>query len=122
MSTHPIVQWQIVTRDPAAAEAFYTRLFGWRVHSDNALGYRQVETGGLEGGFWPAPPDAHDFVQLFVAVDDLAGTIERAVAIGAQVIVPATELPDGDGMAILRDPVGIAFGMVRRGRGASTAP
>jgi predicted enzyme related to lactoylglutathione lyase len=113
-AAHPITEWQIVTRDPAAAEAFYTGLFGWRVRRDNALGYRRLETGGLDGGIWPAPPDAQGFVQLFVAVDDLSSAVERARSLGAEVIVPITELPDGGAMAILRDPVGIPFGMVRR--------
>jgi predicted enzyme related to lactoylglutathione lyase len=36
--------------------------------------------------------------------------------LGATVIVPATTLPDGDVMAILLDPAGLTFGVVRTPR------
>jgi len=38
-----VVQWQIVARDAEGEAAFYRKLFGWTVNTDNALGYRQVE-------------------------------------------------------------------------------
>lgn len=31
----PVVQWQILAKDPERASAFYTEVFGWRVNSDN---------------------------------------------------------------------------------------
>jgi predicted enzyme related to lactoylglutathione lyase len=30
------------------------------------------------------------------------------------VVVPATTLPDGDTMAVLRDPTGVTFGLIFR--------
>jgi len=80
------------------------------------MGYRQVETGGggISGGIWPAPPEAQGFVQLFVGVPDVAASVDQALALGAQVVVPATTLPDGDTMAVLRDPTGVTFGVMQR--------
>jgi predicted enzyme related to lactoylglutathione lyase len=110
----PVVQWQIVTKDPDAVAAFYRKLFGWTITSNNALGYREVETGdrGVPGGIWPAPPDASSFVQLFISVADVARSAEDAVNLGAKIIVPPTTLPDGDTMAVIADPHGITFGLV----------
>jgi uncharacterized protein len=112
----PVVAWQIVTRQPEKLESFYTALFGWEINANNALGYRVVETGserGIDGGIWPAPPEAHDFVQLFVEVDDVGAVAKRVVELGGKVIVPPQQLPDGDEMAILQDPAGITFGLKR---------
>ncbi len=70
-----VMQWQILAKDPEAASAFYTSLFGWRVNSDNPLGYRVVDTGstdGIQGGIWPSPADGHNFVQLFIRVSSVA--------------------------------------------------
>jgi predicted enzyme related to lactoylglutathione lyase len=94
-------------------------LFDWKVDTANALHYREVDTGspkGIGGGIWPAPPDAPSFVQLFVEVDDIEGSLAQAVALGAEVLVPPQELPDGDALAIVRDPAGIPFGMMRASR------
>ena len=66
----PILEWQMVTTHPDQLARFYGDLFGWTIQTNNALGYRQVDTGesSLHGGLWPAPPNAHSFVQLFVGV------------------------------------------------------
>jgi predicted enzyme related to lactoylglutathione lyase len=113
----PVVAWQIVTRKPDELQAFYQSLFGWEVSVNNALGYRMVDTGserGIDGGIWPAPPEAHDFVQLFVEVDDVAASVKRVSELGGKVIIPPQQLPDGDVMAVVHDPAGIAFGLKRR--------
>ena len=55
----PVTQWQILAKDPEGASAFYSGLFGWRINSDNPLGYRMIDTGsaeGIQGGIWPSPP------------------------------------------------------------------
>ncbi|MGH9762727.1 MAG: VOC family protein [Blastocatellia bacterium] len=113
----PVVQFQILSKAPEDTARFYSGLFGWTVGADNPLGYRQINTGseeGIQGGIWPAPPEAQSFVQLFVAVEDMDGSIRKAEALGARVIVPATNLPDGDQMAVMLDPQGLSFALWRK--------
>ena len=112
---HPVLQWQLIAPNPEAAAAFYRRAFGWTIDAANALGYRQItaEAGGIGGGIWPAPPGATAFVQIFVGCDDVAATLARATEAGAQVVLPVTPLPDGDVMAIVRDPAGVSIGLVK---------
>lgn len=110
----PVTQWQIITRQPEKVQQFYGTLFGWDISANNALGYRMVDTGserGIDGGIWPAPPEAHDFVQLFIEVEDVPATVQRVTELGGKVIIPPQKLPDGDEMAILHDCVGIPFGL-----------
>ena len=111
----PVRQFQFIARDPAKVAAFYEHLFGWTVNDANAFGYRTISTGtkGIDGGIWPAPPDARPFVQLFVEVDDIAAAVERALQLGAKVVVPPQALPDGDEMSVLVDPEGLSFGIFR---------
>jgi uncharacterized protein len=117
----PVLEWQIVTTNPDRLSRFYVDLFDWTVDTNNALGYRQIDTGGgsMRGGIWPAPPDAHSFVQLFVGVPDVEQSVARAQELGARVIVPPTALPDGDELAILADPCGVTFGVMRRSASAA---
>ncbi|HVZ42159.1 MAG TPA: VOC family protein [Candidatus Kapabacteria bacterium] len=110
----PVMQWQMIARNPEAQCDFYSGLFGWKINADNALGYRTVDTGaarGINGGIWPAPPEGKALVSLYVEVDDVAAFVERAAAMGAGVIVPPQKLPDGDEMAVILDPEGIPVGL-----------
>jgi uncharacterized protein len=112
----PVKAWQIVSKNPEATARFYADVFGWRVDVNNALGYRVVDTcseEGVGGGIWPAPPGAKSFVQLFIEVEDVALAVEEARAHGATILVPPQKLPDGDEMAILMDPEGLAFGVTK---------
>lgn len=116
----PVVQWQILSPAPEATAAFYTALFGWDVKANNQLGYRMVDTGsdkGIPGGIWPAPPAAPTFVQLFIEVEDMAATVARTTELGGSVLIPSQHLPDGDTMAVLRDPQGLTFGVIGSANG-----
>lgn len=112
----PVIEWQMLAKDPEAAAAFYGGLFGWTIDSNNALGYRRVITGGrgVNGGIWPSPPDGHNLVQLFVGVESVKEYHARAEQMGATTIVPPQKLPDGDELAIMLDPSGLPFGLVRK--------
>lgn len=114
---NPVVQFQILSKAPEETARFYSNLFGWTVNADNPLGYREISTGareGIQGGIWPAPPQAPSFVQLFIAVDNVRTISSKAEAAGAKVIIPPTNLPDGSEMAVLHDPQGMSFGIVRK--------
>ena len=114
---NPVVQFQILSKEPDAAAGFYGELFGWTVRSDNPMGYRRIDTGssqGIDGGIWPAPPQSPDFVQVFIAVEDVAASVKKAEALGAKVLIPPTTLPEGDELAVLLDPRGMSFGITRQ--------
>ncbi len=115
--THPVTQFQIISQQPDETAQFYSRVFGWTVDGGNPLGYRRIDTGskeGIQGGIWPAPPQATGFAQLFIGVDDVPAAVSRAQQFGAAVIIPPSKLPEGDELAVLRDPQGMPFGIWRR--------
>jgi predicted enzyme related to lactoylglutathione lyase len=109
---NPVVQWQIVTREPARVEEFFTKVFGWAIDANNALGYRMVKTGGFDGGIWPSPPEGQNLVQLFVKVEDIDAALAAITAAGGSIVFPKQQLPDGDSMAIAIDPTGMPFGLM----------
>lgn len=110
----PVMQFQVLAKNPDRAAKFYGDLFGWTVSASNALAYRTIDTGskrGIQGGIWPSPPEAPCFVQLFVEVEDVAGHVGRAQELGGKVVIPPQRLPDGDHMAVILDSEGIAMGL-----------
>jgi uncharacterized protein len=110
----PVVHWQALVRDPERAAAFYAGAFGWTVDDRNALGYRAVNGAerGIGGGIWPLS-DGQAMVQLFVEVPDVDAALANAASHGANVVIPKQVLPDGDEMAVIADPEGIAWGLMR---------
>jgi predicted enzyme related to lactoylglutathione lyase len=112
----PVKHWQIHAKNPDRAAEFYKAAFGWNVESANALGYRMVNTnatGGVDGGIWPAPPEGTAMVSLYVEVDDVAKHAKRVTELGGKIVMPPQMLPDGDEMAVVLDPEGIPFGLMR---------
>jgi len=117
--THPVTQFQILSKAPDETAQFYGSLFGWTVDANNPMGYRRIHTGskdGIQGGIWPAPPQSPNFVQLFIAVDDVAKLAGAAEKLGAKMLIPPTMLPEGDEMAVLLDPQGMSFALTRATR------
>ena len=112
----PVMQWQIISKEPEKHASFYASVFGWTINADNPLGYRMALPSpdrGIPGGFWPAPPEANSFVQLFVEVGDIAKTVAKVTANGGTVLIPPQTLPQGEQMAVLRDPLGLTFGVTQ---------
>src|SRR6185295_12633972 len=113
---NPVTQFQMIAKDPEKTAQFYSALFGWQINANNPMGYRQIDTGssaGIQGGIWPAPPQAPDFVQLFTLVEDVKNCVSQAVELGAKVLIPPTMLPEGNEMAVLHDPQGMSFAVFR---------
>jgi predicted enzyme related to lactoylglutathione lyase len=115
----PVMQWQILSNDPEKMTEFYSQLFGWRMDADNAMGYRVIDTQsehGINGGIWPAPPEGHASVMLYVEVDNMADYVAKASKMGAGIVIPPQKLPDGDEMAVISDPEGIPIGLMKSKR------
>jgi predicted enzyme related to lactoylglutathione lyase len=116
----PVMQWQILARNPDKVTSFYSALFGWQVNASNAMGYRTVDTGadrGINGGVWPIGDEGHPLVQLFVEVPDMAATIAKVEKLGGQVLIPPQVLPDGDELAIVLDTEGLSVGLMKTATG-----
>jgi uncharacterized protein len=112
----PVMQWQILAKQPDKLADFYTKLFDWEINTNNALNYRIVDTGserGINGGIWPAPPQGPSLVSLYIEVDDVATYVSRATELGGKVVMPIQQLPDGDVMAIILDLEGIPVGLFK---------
>jgi uncharacterized protein len=120
---NPVMHWQILTKQPQKLEDFYSALFGWKISSDNPLGYKQVDTNsadGINGGLWPIfEKEGHSMVQLFIRVDDVKAHLKKAESLGAHTVIPPQTLPEGDEMAVAVDPDGIPFAIFS---GAGSGP
>jgi len=91
----PVVHFEIRSSDPDATRSFFGKLFGWTFPEGGIPGYSYVDTGvegAIPGGISPLQGGA-PVVTFFVGVQDVAATLDAAVAQGGKIIQPATSVP-----------------------------
>ncbi len=114
---------QLTTTDPEKAKGFYGKLFKW------TLTTRPMEHGGqtqagqktfieIDAGEGPCagiaqgdrPNESHWIP--FVNVDDIHESTEKAEQLGAQIVVPITDLGGDEGFfSVFVDPTGAVLGL-----------
>jgi predicted enzyme related to lactoylglutathione lyase len=113
----PVAFFEVISTDPERAQKFYAEMFGWQVEANPDMGgYALVDTGAGEGavggGIGPANTPTEAGVKIYMRVDDLDASLERAERLGGQRLVPPTDLPGDYGrFAIFADPDGNPVGL-----------
>ncbi|MBM3329428.1 MAG: VOC family protein [Calditrichaeota bacterium] len=112
------VEWQ--TKDLAGTRAFFEGLFGWRFENTFMETYQTYMTPSEEvgGGIGLA-----DTVQaaaspgVYIEVNEIEDYLSKAIAAGASVAVPKTEIPGHGWFAHLQAPDGNTVGLFQSGHG-----
>lgn len=93
-------------------ETFYSSLFGWKIESNNPQHYGLIdkETSALSGGVGPSH-DNKARVTVYVGVADLQKALDRAEELGGKTILPPSEVPGGQKLAMFADPAGNIVGL-----------
>jgi uncharacterized protein len=73
-----IVHVEVVGKDGAALQRFYSDVFGWELDTNNPAGYGMLRQGDLSAGIGPTPDGAAGHVTFYVHTDDPAATLRRA--------------------------------------------
>lgn len=122
------IWYELLSTDPDASKAFYDDVIGWRIgpKPDGDMDYRMIETGSGEavGGMMHLSPDmvaggAKPAWLFYIGVDDVDATVAAITAAGGSVHLPAFDMPGVGRMAMLADPQGNPFYVMR---GESDAP
>lgn len=116
---HPIVYAELHTPRTAEARAFYAGLFGWPMKLHTGFDYAEIQTGsGPEAGLMGLTPhDERPAWITYFGVPELDAAVERAVALGAVVRAPRTEVPGQGWFAWLDDPAGARFALWQKASG-----
>lgn len=115
----------LATTDPAAAKAFYGKVFGWGF-TDIPVGpeytYTLLQGGGKDlAGMGPLMPEQQaqgvpPHWLVYVATADCDATVAKATELGGAVLAPPMDVPDAGRMAVLKDPQGAVFAVWQAGR------
>ena len=105
---------ELQARDLAAAKAFYPPLFGWRMKESPE--YTEWHAGeNAVGGMLQshAPAEVPAFWMPYFAVADCDATVAKAGASGAVVYAPPMDIEKVGRFAVLADPQGACFAVIR---------
>jgi predicted enzyme related to lactoylglutathione lyase len=118
----PIVHFEVMSKDLKRAMEFYGHLFGWKIQETPGYPYGLVDTGvkmGINGGVGQVDPEKAPFATFYVQVEDPQSYLDKAVSLGAAVLVPLTVVPDMVTYAMFKDPDGCIVGLLK---GPQTPP
>jgi hypothetical protein len=110
----PVVHWEIEAVDAEAQRAFYASLFHWEIDEGPVM---QIPAG--IGGPEPGPgghlrQSDRSRVTLYVQVRDLRASLEKAVELGATVVIERFDIPGGATLAAVTDPEGNPVTLVQQ--------
>jgi predicted enzyme related to lactoylglutathione lyase/quinol monooxygenase YgiN len=118
VNRHPAVMFEVIAKDQKRLLSFYQTVFGWSYDFGTGnFAYIKFPAQPLPllGGIGQATPDVPGFSpghNFYLQVDDLAGTITRALHAGASALMPPTTI-DGYTFAMINDPEGNPLGLIQ---------
>jgi len=110
---------ELMTTDTAKDKEFYTKLFAWGANTQNFgdFEYTMFQNGERgAGGMLQITPEMGPIPSnwlVYFAVDDCDAKVQKATELGAKVCKPADDIPGVGRFAILTDPQGAAFAMIK---------
>ena len=110
---------ELMTTDTAKDKEFYTKVFGWGADTQNFgdFEYTMFKNGERgAGGMLQITPEMGPIPSnwlVYFAVDDCDAKVRKAAELGATVMKPADDIPGIGRFAILIDPQGAAFAIIK---------
>ena len=113
---------ELLTTDVAAAQAFYEKVVGWKTKKmEGDFDYTLLLAGDtpdtMVGGLMVLPAEASAMGSppmwlAYTEVPDADATVDKAVELGAKVLMPAKTVEEVGRFAVLQDPQGAVFAVI----------
>ena len=116
------IWYELLTRDAKAAKAFYDGVVGWNIDAEappGGMDYRMISASdGQAGGVMQLNAEmlaggAKPVWLGYIGVDDVDASVAAVVADGGQVHLPAFDIPGVGRLAMVTDPQGVPFYVMR---------
>lgn len=124
---NPVVHFEISGEDGETLSEFYRSLFGWNINY-NTHGIYSVDPeseNGVDGHIFSTTDDtcSTNGLTIYIEVDDLQESLEKAESLGGQTLVPPRAIPSGMGsFAMFLDPSGNCIGLYAPGQSVPHEP
>jgi predicted enzyme related to lactoylglutathione lyase len=111
---NPVTHFEITGKDGEALKKYYGDLFGWSIDSNNSMNYGMIsaqDNRGAGGGISATQDGGPGMVTVYVEVSSVQEYLDKAVALGGKVLMPAMAVPDGPTIGMFADPEGHVIGL-----------
>lgn len=109
---NPVVHFEIGCKDKAKTSDFYAQLFGWGIEEKGPATYINTNSEkGIQGHIASLGHEPHNYINVYVEVDDIDAYLEKVVSLGGKKIVGPVPLPDGRKFAWFSDVEGTLMGL-----------
>ena len=118
----PVVHFEVIGKDGAKLQSYYSELFGWEISADNPMNYGVVQReGNLNadgvgiGGGVGTGPEGHDgHLTFYVEVPDVGAALDKAEELGGKRLFGPDEVPGMDLiLGQFTDPEGHLIGLIQ---------
>ena len=107
----PVVHFDIGCRDRARTADFFSKLFDWKMQHEAVADY--IQTGGeISGHITALGHEPHNYVTVYIGVDDVQAYLDKAVALGGKALLPVITIPHGQ-FSWFADPEGNVVGLFK---------
>ena len=117
---NPVMWFEIIGKDSAGLQKFYKDVFGWRLTPPvkDMGNYSMLE--GHEPGIGGGIGEGDARVSVYIETPDPQALVDRASRAGASVLMPVTTITPTTTIAMLLDPAGNTFGVMKASPRQST--
>jgi predicted enzyme related to lactoylglutathione lyase len=117
----PVVHFEVIGKDAARLQSYYSQLFGWEVNTANSMNYgtvpREGNTNadgvGIGGGVGAGPEGYDGHVTFYVEVDDPEAALAQAESLGGKRLFGPDQVMPGVVIGQFTDPEGHVIGVVQ---------
>ena len=120
VNEHGALTWnELLTTDVDKAGSFYTKLFDWGSDTQDMGGFQYTSFKNGErpaGGMMTITKEMGEIPPnwlVYFAVDDCDKAVDKAKSLGAHVANPPTDIPEIGRFAVLVDPQGAVFSVIK---------
>ena len=117
----PVVHFEVIGKDAAKLQEYYSELFGWQINADNPMNYGMVsrdgnvnaEGVGIGGGVGSGPSGYDGHVTFYVEVPDVEAALAKAESLGGTRVMGPETIMDQVELGQFKDPEGHVIGVVK---------
>ena len=108
----PVIWFEIGCQDREATSKFYADMFDWNMNTSEMMTEIDTKTEeGIKGHIVALGHEPHNFINMYIGVEDINAQLKRIEAAGGQTLVPRTEVPGAGHFAWFQDPEGNMLGL-----------
>lgn len=108
----PVMWFEIGCQNREKTSEFYAKVFDWTIKPGEMS--TDIDTNndvGINGHITALGHEPHNYINLYIGVDDIDAQLQAIEAAGGQTVVPRTPIPNGGHFAWFTDPEGNMLGL-----------